>query len=208
MIKLIGNLRGKKLIDCGCGFGGYSIYFARQGAIVTAIDISETMIQLARGEADRASVEIDFRVQDATDLDDFPPETFDIAISTNAICFDMPLFLKQAARVLKPKGALCLSDVHPIMSMKYGNYLDRGIRKAKNVFGKLSSSDPDYEWQWEHYTLEDYSAALKDAGFIIESMLEPKPAPVASSVNPKLYDRARRNPIFILIRAVKIKGVA
>lgn len=43
-------------------------YYAEQRAIVTAIDISETMIELAEQEATDADVEINFKVQDLTDL--------------------------------------------------------------------------------------------------------------------------------------------
>lgn len=51
MKKLIGEVSGKKVIDCGCGFGIYSIHCAEQGAVVTALDISDTMIQLAKQKA-------------------------------------------------------------------------------------------------------------------------------------------------------------
>lgn len=66
MKKLIGNVSGKKVIDCGCGFGTYSIYCAKLGALVTALDISDTMIQIAKQKAAEAAVQIDFRVQDVT----------------------------------------------------------------------------------------------------------------------------------------------
>jgi 2-polyprenyl-3-methyl-5-hydroxy-6-metoxy-1,4-benzoquinol methylase len=205
MKRLIGTVTGKRLIDCGCGFGTYSVYCAKQGAIVTAIDISETMIELAKQQAAEAGVQIDFRVQDVTNLRSLGQNTFDIAISSNAVCFGMPLFLKEAAQVLKPKGVLCLSDVHPLLNAKFGDYLDRRIRTANNVFGKLNPSDPDYQWQWEHYTLEDYSVGLKEAGFLIEELLEPKPDPTMRPLNPELYDRACRNPMFVLIRAVRME---
>ena len=82
--------------------------------------------------------------------------------------------------------------------------MDRGIRKAKNVFGKLDPSDPDYEWQWEHYTLGDYCHALRDAGFAIDMILEPEPDPALKTINSDLFKRASKHPIFIIIRAEKI----
>ena len=103
MMKLIGDVREKKVIDCGCGFGTYSIYCAKQGAIVNGLDISDTMIQLAEQEAAKAGVQIDFRVQNVTNLSNFPINSFDTAISSNAVCFDMSLFFKEVSRILKPK---------------------------------------------------------------------------------------------------------
>ena len=215
MKRLIGNVKGKKLLDAGCGFGSYSIYCARKGAAVTAVDISETMIQIAKQEAAKVDARIDFRVQDATCLEGIPSGIFDIVISSITVCFNIPLYFKEIARVLKPMGTFCFSEVHPILGggRKVGegkdsvwlldHYFDRGIRKGENVFGKLKPSDKDYQWQWEHYTLEDYCVALRQAGFLIETLLEPEPNPTTRSLNPQKYDSACNYPMFVLIRAVK-----
>jgi ubiquinone/menaquinone biosynthesis C-methylase UbiE len=215
MKKLTGDVRGKKILDAGCGFGSYSIYCARQGADVTAVDISPTMIELAEKEAAKAGVKIDFRVRDADHLEDVPDQTFDMAISSVAACFNISLFFKEVARVLKTGGAFCFSDVHPMLSSstKVGQgkvsarvvdqYFHHGIRKAMNVFGKIDPSDEDYEWHWEHYTLEDYCTSMRQAGFLIEALWEPEPEPSTRHLNPELYDRASRYPFFVLIRAIK-----
>jgi ubiquinone/menaquinone biosynthesis C-methylase UbiE len=205
MKRLIGDIRGKKVIDCGCGFGSYSIYCAKLGAIVTAVDISQTMIQFAKQEAAEAKTQIDFRVQDVTCMEEIPSNSFDLAISSIVICFDMPQLFNEISRVLKRKGVLCFSEVHPMLDIESDDYFCEGLRKANNVFGKLNPSDPDYEWQWKHYTLEDYFAGLRNAGFIIDDLLEPKPDPTTKDLNPDLYFRAIKRPIFILIRAVNMK---
>jgi 2-polyprenyl-3-methyl-5-hydroxy-6-metoxy-1,4-benzoquinol methylase len=45
MKKLIGDVSEKKVIDCGCGFGTYSIYCAKQGAIVNNKQANESLEQ-------------------------------------------------------------------------------------------------------------------------------------------------------------------
>jgi hypothetical protein len=84
-------------------------------------------------------------------------------------------------------------------------YFRRGLRKAKNVFGKINPGDKDYEWTWEQYTLGDYCAALKEAAFCIETLWEPEPDPATEHLNPKLYQQARKYPYLVLIRAIKMK---
>ena len=208
MKKLIGDVSGKKVIDCGCGFGTYSIYCAKKGAIVTAVDISQTMIKFAKREAAEANAQLNFKVQDVTCMEDIPSNSFDMAISSIAICFDMPQFFQEVGRVVKRNGELCFSEVHPVFGFDSDNYFAEGIRSANNVFGKLKSMDPDYGWQWQHYTLEDYFAGLKNAGFIIDEFLEPKADPTTRDLNPDLYIRAIKRPIFFLIRAINMKKTA
>lgn len=48
---ILGDVRGKTILDAGCGSGVYSIFFARQGARVTGLDFSGVMIALARKNA-------------------------------------------------------------------------------------------------------------------------------------------------------------
>jgi ubiquinone/menaquinone biosynthesis C-methylase UbiE len=218
MKRLMGEVKGKKLLDAGCGFGSYSIYCAQQGADVTAVDISPTMIELAEKEIAQAGVKIDLRVGDIVDLADIANETFDMVISSIAACFNIPLFFKEMARVLKPRGVFCFSDVHPMLdsSKNVGqgkdsarlvdSYFQRDIRRAMNVFGKIDPADEDYEWRWEHNTLEDFCTAIRQAGFLIETLWEPQPGPSTRDLNQELYDRACKFPFFVLIRAVKMKG--
>lgn len=200
---LIGDVAGKKVIDCGCGFGSYAIWCAQQGAAVTGIDISEIMIHQAKREAERAGVKVDLLIGDVTNMPEISDCEFDIAISSNTVCFDIPRFFREVARVLKPGGRFCLCEVHPLMNLQFGDYFDRTVRKAKNVFGKLEATDADYEWQWEHLTLSDLFMALRDMGFVIDSIMEPQPRPSTRATNPEFYDRASKSPVFILIEAIK-----
>jgi ubiquinone/menaquinone biosynthesis C-methylase UbiE len=214
MRRLMGDVGGKKVLDVGCGFGSNSVYCAKQGASVTAIDISETMIGLAREEAAKAGVHIDLLVMDATKMEDLHTDTFDLAVSSISVSLDVPDLFKEVARVLRPGGVFCYSEVHPILgggrrvgegkgsAWLLDHYFHRGVVKGTNVFGKVDPGDEDYEWLWEHHTLEDYCEALRRAGFLIEALREPEPVPGSRSLNPERFDRASNYPIFVLIRAV------
>jgi SAM-dependent methyltransferase len=213
MKKLIGNVKGKYLLDAGCGFGEYSIYCAKKGAIVTGIDVSKTMIGFAKEEAGKSKVKIDFRCLNMVKMKGIRSNYYDIAISSLALCFKAAQFFKEISRILKPKGVFCFGEVHPIIGggkrarnkkdWIVDRYFDCSIRKAKNVFGKLDESEDDYYWRWEHYNLADYCKALNEAGFLIEQIKEPQPVPKLKRIDLKKYESAMQKPVFILIRAVK-----
>jgi SAM-dependent methyltransferase len=80
--------KGKRVLEIGCGIGTDTINFARAGARVTAVDLSEKSLELARRRADvfGLSDRIDFRVADAERLSEIiPPEPYDLVYSFGVI---------------------------------------------------------------------------------------------------------------------------
>lgn len=63
------DLRDQRILDAGCGTGALALEAARRGAQVVAIDLSPTLVQLARERAatDPAAARIDFRSGDMLD---------------------------------------------------------------------------------------------------------------------------------------------
>jgi 2-polyprenyl-3-methyl-5-hydroxy-6-metoxy-1,4-benzoquinol methylase len=80
--------RGKKVLEIGCGIGTDTINFARQGAKVTTVDLSERSIELARKRAAVFGVEgqIQFYGGNAEELTQFVPvEAYDLIYSFGVI---------------------------------------------------------------------------------------------------------------------------
>jgi 2-polyprenyl-6-hydroxyphenyl methylase/3-demethylubiquinone-9 3-methyltransferase len=59
--KQIGNLKGLNVLDIGCGGGLLSEEFAKSGAEVTGIDISENSLKIARTHAVENNLTIDYK---------------------------------------------------------------------------------------------------------------------------------------------------
>jgi 2-polyprenyl-3-methyl-5-hydroxy-6-metoxy-1,4-benzoquinol methylase len=65
---LLGDVAGKRVLDVGCGEGGYSRVLASKGADVTGIDGSERLIEIAERRAEKENLSIDFQIMNANSL--------------------------------------------------------------------------------------------------------------------------------------------
>jgi ubiquinone/menaquinone biosynthesis C-methylase UbiE len=100
------------LLDIACGRGAVLVAAASRGVgRLTGIDVSPTMIELARTDLSAAGVDdVDLRVMDAEHLE-FPDERFDVLTAAFALFF-LPNPARAAAefrRVLRPGGVLAVS---------------------------------------------------------------------------------------------------
>lgn len=107
---------GGRLLDIGCGAGREALGFARAGFRVVGIDVAPRMIEAARANAGREGLEITFRVQSATELDE-PPRSFDGAYWVGSYQHvpgrNLRIeTLRRTARVLKADGVLILMVVY------------------------------------------------------------------------------------------------
>ncbi len=100
----LGEVRGKSILDYGCGHGMAAVVLARAGARVSAFDLSPGYIAEAGERAAVNGVAIDFRVADAEQLP-YADGSFD-AVWGNAILHHLDLNRAGAEllRVLKPGG--------------------------------------------------------------------------------------------------------
>lgn len=111
ILKHLGDVRGKYLLDLGCGAGENSVYFASRGANCVASDYSPGMVEVALKLAEANRVQVEGRVINAMAID-FPDHTFDIVYASNLLHHipDPKLTLQEMHRVLKPGGIACFWD--------------------------------------------------------------------------------------------------
>lgn len=105
------NVRGKKILEVGAGMGGDSIFLAKKGAVVTALDFTQKALAEIDKNAKKEGVDISTVVADAQAMP-FADETFDIVFHQGFLeHFPSPLELVlEQKRVLKTGGFL-LVDV-------------------------------------------------------------------------------------------------
>lgn len=138
--------RGDRVLDAGCGPGRFTIVSAQLGATVTALDLSERQLQLAREKIKEAHLleRVDaFVPADIADLSIFPDDHFDIVIcyggALSYVCEQRHQAASELVRVVRPDGVLLVS----VMS-RYGNIANLVRRPTLTVL-----DDPEKWHVWQ-----------------------------------------------------------
>jgi SAM-dependent methyltransferase len=109
---MLPEIRGKNVLDAGCGDGTYAIGQASQGSVVTALDLSFPMLTAARQRAKSSQASVRWCQGDIEALP-FADGSFDVALAITVLCMvDSPeRAVQELARVLRPEGVLIIGDL-------------------------------------------------------------------------------------------------
>ncbi|GAB3591502.1 class I SAM-dependent methyltransferase [Angustibacter peucedani] len=114
MLRLVGDVAGQRVLDAGCGSGPLTAALRDAGAVVTGVDISSAMVELARR---RLGEDADLHVADLDAPLPFEDDTFDVVVASLVLHYleDWTTALSELHRVLRPGGRLVLSVNHPVI---------------------------------------------------------------------------------------------
>lgn len=126
--KALGPLQGLRYLDAGCGAGLALALAHGQGAVVSGLDASEPLLDIARARTPGA----DLRVGDIDALP-FDAEAFDVVTAFNAIQYavDPAAAVAELARVARPGGKVAI-----------GVWGDPARCETEALFGRLRSLAP------------------------------------------------------------------
>jgi SAM-dependent methyltransferase len=196
VLALAGDVSGRTVLDAACGPGLYARELLQRGARVIAFDQSPAMICLARR---RVGPNAELRVHDlAHPLHWVPPASIDLVVAALALHYldDRVAVLREFRRVLVPCGAVVLSTAHPTADW---------LRLGGSYFAVepvTESLSPRHDWPVRAWRLPLTALCeeFHDAGFLIERLVEPRPAPEMAQRYPDDYARLEREPGFIAFR--------
>ncbi len=116
--RLMGNVRGRKVADLGCGTGTNAIAMAAAGADVTAVDFSQEMLAQARQKSGAGRVR--FIEHDLERPLPLKTNTFDKALCALALEHVSKLdgAFAEMARICRPGGEVIVVEMHPAMFLK------------------------------------------------------------------------------------------
>jgi SAM-dependent methyltransferase len=134
------STHGKDVLEIGVGLGTDLVRFARAGARVTGIDLTERAIGLVRRRLELEGLDGDVRVADAEQLP-FADQSFDVVYSWGVVHHtpDTAVATHEAIRVLRPGGRLCVmlyarhSWVAFALWARYGLMRGRPNRRLRDV---------------------------------------------------------------------------
>ena len=177
MLSLLTGIRGKRVLDLGCGPGIYAKILKGRGAEVYGIDLSSKEIEIARSHVSG----VDFRVGSAYDLP-YKSGSFDLVVSALVVEHfgDVDKAFREVRRVLKRDGVFVFSIINPVTGVTHSmKGRPKNQRKFDDYFeeGKVES----YWWRKlkhetmmtsYHRTYQSWIRAILRNGFTIVDYLD------------------------------------
>jgi ubiquinone/menaquinone biosynthesis C-methylase UbiE len=172
------DLRGKHVIDLGCGTGRWLRYAAELGAAsLVGVDASPAMLSVAQQQC---SAQVELMCADVLSLL-LESGSADVLIASFLLSYlpSLDAFVAQAARLLRPGGRLLVSDLHPQARAN-------GWRSGFSVEGR------SYSIQTYTYSLDSLREGLYEAGLVQKFCEEPG----FGRPERAIFERAGREEMF------------
>lgn len=203
-LDVLGDVRGLRILDLGCGDARFGRFLLDAGArSYLGIDASANMV--AQSQTALPGLVQQTRIEDFS----APPGSADLIVSRLALHYvdDVGSVFGQAFVALAPGGRLVFSVEHPVITSSDQGWQGRGRRQAWLVDEYFTIGRRETDWLGSrvvkfHRTIEDYVRSIQLAGFRLETLREPSPAPERFEDNDE-FMRRRRIPLFFLLSAIR-----
>ncbi len=212
-LKLVGEVKNKKILELGSGNGYWLELLSRKGAICTGVEIAEKQISLARNK--NTAKKIKYIRGDITNLEKYNLKTnnYDVMFLEHVLLEissikKLERIFSGAYKLLKKGGILAVADLHPFAPSSkpvnirtdkgYNYFLSGKIIKviSKRIDGK-ETIYRDYHW-----TLENIVQSITKSGLQIIEIIEPRPSIKLAKKYSQLTYRLTK-PMSIMIKAIK-----
>lgn len=200
----VGNVKGLKIFEVGCGPGILAEYLIHEGAKVVGFDVSPKMIELAK---ERNPKNATFFVADGANplpLDSSQNGQFDMVVASLAIDYikDWSVLLKELNRLLVVGGKFIFTIKHPLGSWNW--------YKPECAFGVQYVEAPWAGFNEQPVMMPDYYRSFGEvinplitAGFKILSVEDLKPIDALRTLDPFKFGKYSKLTTFMLVAVEK-----
>lgn len=179
-LKILGDTKGKRILEIGCGGAQNSIALSKWGARAFGVDLSHKQILYGQRLARNKTAEVGLLVCNMEKLP-FQDKSFDIVTTAVSLHYvpDLNAVVAETKRVLVEDGLFAFSTDHPFSEGKLVRYRGKSAVALRNYFKRRivrwidKLPDGSRVKMHSYYrTLQDYFDALNANGFIVERYVE------------------------------------
>jgi SAM-dependent methyltransferase len=199
LIERLPSLKGKNVLDAGCGSGYYTEYALKNGASVTALDISRKMLDslAARVKSDKLTI---CHADISKTMPSLKANSYDCVIASLVLHYikDWRPLLSELYRVTKKGGRLVISTHHPFdiyQYLKLPSYFD--FKLVEDTWAK--NGPHPFKVRFYVRPLHEILRPIIESKFTIISIDEPLPTKKCQDLDPKTYQRLTERPGFLFI---------
>lgn len=207
ILKLLGDVNGKTILDIGCGNGKVARKLAQDGAKVFAIDIVAEQIEFAKKIEKEKNQGISYFISGIDELGkiDFSIEKFDIVISLMTHLYlsekNFVNSFKIVSDKLKNGGRFIYGNIHPTKIVLYEkkNYFESQLLKTE----MLTLSGKVFSTEFYHHPMGVVINSIVNAGLNIKQIYEPRPDDLEIKKYPTLLNINDKLPQYLIIDSIK-----
>ncbi|MFT6989765.1 MAG: 2-polyprenyl-6-hydroxyphenyl methylase/3-demethylubiquinone-9 3-methyltransferase [Paraglaciecola sp.] len=137
------SLSGMKVLDIGCGGGILSESLAKQGANVTAIDVVEKNIMVAKAHANQSGLQINYQLTSVEQMLE-TKQQFDLVFNMEVVehVVDVSSFMRSCNALVKPQGTQFIASINRnwlafIIAIFGAEYVTGLLPKGTHHYSKL-----------------------------------------------------------------------
>ena len=205
--ELMGNLTNLHILDLGCGNAAFGLEALQQGChSYVGIDGSTKMVEAAKEQLAGTLGKV---VCATIEMWDYPSEQFDLVTSRLALHYipEIEPVLAKVYHSLIAGGRFIFSIEHPVITSCDRGWQTGGPRQDWVVDNYFETGPRLTNWMGGevikyHHTVEDYFAALRAAGFMVDELRESRPQRLRFS-DESTYERRKRIPLMLFFSAYR-----
>lgn len=201
------DIRGKNVLDLGCGTGYFSDILYRKNTNITCVDSSEKMINISKEK----NKDIKYILGEAENLSKYVDEKFDYVLMVMFFCCvdnrsNFKKIFSEVKKVLKENGKIIIVDYHPagynnldtfLLKPKFPqnfNYLNSPKKFEVVLRSKKDKLLKFFDFYWR---IEDYEEIANKLNLHIEKIKELKPKQDLKIHGENVLDYFYKNPVYM-----------